>query len=143
LTFSLGDLSPGLTFSSPRNRFSSEISSPQSSNRLSKDYASIFSPSLFSPFNKSLNPTKMDKLGLESDDLDHDQSRLLSAIIEDTPDMSELSSLPLSQFSDFRKLKVFCLNSLGPLIIKLMVHIETISMQLVLILKIFQMISLT
>jgi hypothetical protein len=87
LTFSLADLSPSLTFSSPRNRFSSEISSPQSSIRLPKDYASIFSPSLFSPFNKSLNPTKMDKLGLESDDLDNDSSRLLSAMIEDTPDM--------------------------------------------------------
>lgn len=89
LTFSLADLSPTLTFSSPRNRFSAELSSPQSSSsRLPKDYNSIFSPSLFSPFNKSLAPGKMEKLMIDTDDIDQDQSRFTE--IEDTPDMYEI-----------------------------------------------------
>jgi hypothetical protein len=96
LTFSLGDLSPSITFSSPRNRFS-ELPSPQSSSpRLSKDYGSIFSPSLFSPFNKSLNPNKMDKLGFETEDVDP----LTQSGLNDTPDMYLcFSSLPSTHTS--------------------------------------------
>mmetsp|Transcript_1831 Transcript_1831/g.2901 ORF Transcript_1831/g.2901 Transcript_1831/m.2901 type:complete len:612 (+) Transcript_1831:86-1921(+) len=71
LSFSLVDFSPGVSFSSPRLKFQNDHSSPQSSSRIQRDQYSLFSPSLFSPFNKSLKPHKMDKL-LESDFLDTD-----------------------------------------------------------------------
>lgn len=74
-----------MAFSSPRNRFPTELSSPQSSTRLPKDIpsCSLFSPSLFSPFNKSLNPHKMDKF---TDDFDPTPNSRLITGIEDTPD---------------------------------------------------------
>lgn len=69
LSFSLADFSPTISFSSPRLKFQ-EQPSPQSSSCRQKDhYSSIFSPSIFSPFNKSLKPHKMDKL-IDGDYLD-------------------------------------------------------------------------
>mmetsp|Transcript_12670 Transcript_12670/g.19097 ORF Transcript_12670/g.19097 Transcript_12670/m.19097 type:complete len:467 (+) Transcript_12670:54-1454(+) len=60
-SFSLTDFSPGMPFSSPRLRFNTDHGSPQSSSRAHGDQCS-FSPSLFSPFNKSLKSHKLDKL---------------------------------------------------------------------------------
>jgi hypothetical protein len=59
-------------------RFQPDHPSPQSSNRAAKDNFSLFSPSLFSPFNKSLKPHKMDKL-LEPDFLDNDPTMPMSS----------------------------------------------------------------
>ena len=57
------DLSPHSIFSSPWIQQTSEISSPQSANKIS-----LFSPSIFSPFNKSLNPLKLDKYVIDYDE---------------------------------------------------------------------------
>lgn len=77
--YSMADLSPHSIFSSPWIQQASEVSSPLSLNK-----TSFFSPSLFSPFNKSLNPLKLDKFNIDYDDSTYSDSKYSPRNIEDS-----------------------------------------------------------
>jgi hypothetical protein len=71
LSFQL-DFSPSITFSASACKYPIEQGSPQSGMKHQRDpYGNIFSPSLFSPFNKTLKAHKMDK-GLEGEYMEND-----------------------------------------------------------------------
>jgi hypothetical protein len=91
LSFQL-DFSPGISFASAM-KYQVDQGSPQSGNKRQRDsYGSIFSPSLFSPFNKTLKSNKLDK-GLDADYL-----------IDDIPNSD--SKLPFSPGSGYKDINL-------------------------------------
>ena len=126
LSFQL-DFSPGASFTSPHIKFPHDHihASPQSNaihSHSSRDhFTSLFSPSIFSPFNKTLKTSKMDKAGssssssasaMYSDFLDAGESNSCSAklISEEGDDTEESifkhSNMPAYQAVDMQNINM-------------------------------------